>query len=598
MRNGSCQHRPVRLRRRSLSPALLLAAAALLPAQASAQRITFESELPRTLVFVDEEGGGQTATLSFTEYLREAGFPLVDPALARTAAQAELVKKASAGDEYAAVRLGRDLGAQMVVLGRADWGTRPDPLDGSAITGTADVSVRVLRMDNGAVVASGRGDGRRLEATEQGARTAAIGSAAQKVLTESAFLGGILNDWAATPWTDGAYFPADPGSVGAALGATQSAEAPRLAILNTDVAPPETGGLATRGIGVVQRSRGGAEVTNHVAIDGIVMGSADVVEVEGVRAQLSPLSPAEQRRLGVGADARRFTGRTSLPLSRDTVRVVARGPGGETTQVIAAPRIDKRWAVIVGISDYASGDIPDLGYASKDAQAFYDFLRSDAAGPFEEENILLLKDGDATGQALREAMFVFLQQADWDDLVVIYFAGHGAPDPSRPDNLYLLPTDADVDALASTGFPMWDVKTALRRQISSERVVVIADACHSGGTREGAEGANPISGSFADLFSPSRRLTLTAADNNELSYEDARWGGGHGVFTHALLRGLRGEADGNGNGIVTFSEVAEFVATSVAAETGGKQNPQRTGLGDVPLAVVPVSGAASTGGSR
>ena len=39
----------------------------------------------------------------------------------------------------------------------------------------------------------------------------------------------------------------------------------------------------------------------------------------------------------------------------------------------------------------------------------------------------------------------------------------------------ILPTDADVNALASTGFPMWDVKTALRRQIKAERVLVIAE---------------------------------------------------------------------------------------------------------------------------
>ena len=206
-------------------------------------------------------------------------------------------------------------------------------------------------------------------------------------------------------------------------------------------------------------------------------------------------------------------------------------------------------------------------------------------GAFEEDHILLLTDAQATGEALREALFVFLQQADWDDLVVIYFAGHGAPDPSRPDNLYLLPADADVNALASTGFPMWDVKTALRRQISAERVIVVADACHSAGTSEGAEGANPIGGSFADLFTPSRRLTLTAADVNELSFEDPEWGGGHGAFTHFILEGLRGRADANADGIVTFVEVAGFVKEQVAGATGGQQNPQFGGLGDVPLAV-------------
>ena len=197
--------------------------------------------------------------------------------------------------------------------------------------------------------------------------------------------------------------------------------------------------------------------------------------------------------------------------------------------------------------------------------------------------MLFLTDDNATVDAMRQAMFVFLQQADWDDLVVIYFAGHGAPDPNRPDNLYLLPHDADLDALAATAFPMWDVKTALRRQIAAERVIVISDACHSGGTQEGLD--NPINGTFADLFTPSRRLTLTAAANNELSFEDARWGGGHGVFTHNLLEGLRGAADANEDGIVTFAEAADYTTRSVSAETDGRQNPSRTGLGDVPLSV-------------
>ena len=40
---------------------------------------------------------------------------------------------------------------------------------------------------------------------------------------------------------------------------------------------------------------------------------------------------------------------------------------------------------------------------------------------------------------------------------MIYYAGHGAPDPGRPDNLYLLPTDTNLDALAATGFPIGGV---------------------------------------------------------------------------------------------------------------------------------------------
>jgi uncharacterized caspase-like protein len=81
---------------------------------------------------------------------------------------------------------------------------------------------------------------------------------------------------------------------------------------------------------------------------------------------------------------------------------------------------------------------------------------------------------------------------------------------------------------------------------------------------------------------------MTAADTDEFSLEDARWGG-HGVFTHYLLEGLRGAADGAGgsspDGIVTFAELYAHVNTHVREATGGRQNPQRSGLGDVPLAI-------------
>ena len=165
-------------------------------------------------------------------------------------------------------------------------------------------------------------------------------------------------------------------------------------------------------------------------------------------------------------------------------------------------------------------------------------------------------------------MFVFLQQADWDDLVVIYFAGHGAPDPNRPDNLYLLPHDADLDALAATAFPMWDVKTALRRHIAAEQVIVIADACHAGGTRDGQE--NDVGEAFADLFSPSRRVTLTAARRNEVSMEGPRWGG-HGVFTHHLLGAFGNPAaDSNQDGTLSFREIASYVAGRVRADISSR----------------------------
>ncbi|MDH3206399.1 MAG: caspase family protein [Gemmatimonadota bacterium] len=574
---------------RGFGPAVLFAGLLLLQVPSlEAQAIVFEGELPRTLVFIDEEGRGKVAAREMTSFLLEAGFPVIDPALAIDQSSQELVFAATNGNDGAATQLGRDWGAQLLILGVADYETVPDPVSGTLITATTYVAVRALRLDLGEVVSDATADARGIDATGQAARTKAIRAATQEVI--GTFIGPVLNDWERRPWEETAYWRPDPGSV-EELATQQTAStgsAPGIAITRADVLPSGDAS-ATRGIGVVRRDEGGlSNVQNLVRLEGVVVGDARSVEVNGAPALIEPLSGDDASRFGLGTgNARKFSREFTLPVSQDSVSVVARGSGGQTVETFAAPRIDKRWAVVVGVGQYESDDIPDLEFAPDDARAVRDFLLSDAAGPFDE--VLYLENEQATGAAMREALFVFLQQADWDDLVVIYYAGHGAPDPGRPDNLYLLPTDTNLDALAATGFPMWDVKTALRRQIAAERVLVIADACHSAGTVDGETvgggDTNQIAGGFQQLFTPSRRLMMTAADTNEFSLEDSRWGG-HGVFTHYLLEGLAGAGDLDGDGIVTFTELFGHVSEGVRGATNGRQNPQMSGLGDIPLALV------------
>ncbi len=95
---------------------------------------------------------------------------------------------------------------------------------------------------------------------------------------------------------------------------------------------------------------------------------------------------------------------------------------------------------------------------------------------------MLLINKKATLDNIKYGLFTWLGQALAEDVVTIYFAGHGAPQsPDQPENLFLLPYNADYSNIASTGFPMWDIETALKRFIKAKKVVVIADACHSGG---------------------------------------------------------------------------------------------------------------------
>jgi len=585
---------------RGFGPVAVLGGVLLLaPTVSQAQEISFDGELPRTMVFIQEEGRGKVASREMTSFLLEAGFPVIDPALAIDESAQALVAAAMAGNDGAATQLGRDWGAQILILGVADYATVSSPGGGTLITATTEVAVRALRLDLGEVVSDAVADARAIEATGQAARAKAIRSATQEVIGQ--FIGPVLNDWESRTWQEAMYWVPDPGSVQQSTSETAGSAtasnggggaAPGLAILRADVLPADDD-IATRGIGVVRRNQGASDVQNLIRLEGVVTGDADRVEVHGQPAAMSPMNADEIARLGLtDAGARRFTREFTLPISTDSVEIKAQGSGGQTTQTFAAPRIDKRWAVIVGVGEYESEDIPDLEFAPSDARAVKEFLESDAAGPFDE--VLFLENERATGAAMREALFVFLQQADWDDLVVIYYAGHGAPDPGRPDNLYLLPTDADLNSLASTGFPMWDVKTALRRQIAAERVLVIADACHSAGAADGtAVGggeSNAIAGGFQNLFTPSRRLMMTAADTDEFSLEDERWGG-HGVFTHFMLDGLRGAGDIDGNGIVTFTELFDHVSVNVRNATSGRQNPQRSGLGDIPLSIVGASGS-------
>jgi hypothetical protein len=198
-------------------------------------------------------------------------------------------------------------------------------------------------------------------------------------------------------------------------------------------------------------------------------------------------------------------------------------------------------------------------------------------GGFRPENIRYLTNEQATYRDIRLAFRDFLKAATDDDVVYIFFAGHGAPDPERPQDLYLLAHDTDVASIAGTGFPMSEVSDAIRRTYA-RTIVSFIDACHSAGV-SGDIGLraidNPINQVFLDRVGQSLgvQVTFTASQVSQFSQEGPQWGGGHGVFTHFLLRGLQGEADEDGDGIVTLGESLEWTRDRVRRETRNGQIP-------------------------
>jgi uncharacterized caspase-like protein len=276
-----------------------------------------------------------------------------------------------------------------------------------------------------------------------------------------------------------------------------------------------------------------------------------------------------------------------------------RGLGSMSGPTVAAPNW-QFWAVIIGVSKYKDSRIPQLRYAAADAKAFYDWIVSPQGGRYAPSNVKLLLDEEATTQNIRNTLFTWLKQAIKEDVILIYFSGHGAPDSSEgdnaaPKNLFLITHDTQADAIATTGFPMWDVETVLKRFVKAQKVVVIADACHSGGvgsaimraTRDGAASKpNRISAAFQDLTKIGNGVcVISASDDNQYSLEGTEWGGGHGVFTYFLLQGLSGGADYKQDGHVTLGELIPYLSEQVRRATQSSQAPVVAGRFDPALAV-------------
>lgn len=271
---------------------------------------------------------------------------------------------------------------------------------------------------------------------------------------------------------------------------------------------------------------------------------------------------------------------------RKTLNITRRMLGAPTSTADAAPLRNtsgqpQRWAVIVGVSEYGNPAIKNLAYADRDAKAFAEFLKSSAGGGFEEQRVKVLLNKEATLTNVKTALFNFLRQTVDKDLVVIYFAGHGAPEPANPNNNYLLCYDTDPRSLETTAFPMWDVNTALQRYIPSKRVVVFTDACHSGGissdiaTRGMSATDNNLINQYLTDLSKTKEgiIVFTASQAGEVSQELEKFG--HGVFTYYLLEGMKGQADFNNDYTVTIGELMDYVEEKVKRQTSGNQHPTR-----------------------
>lgn len=230
------------------------------------------------------------------------------------------------------------------------------------------------------------------------------------------------------------------------------------------------------------------------------------------------------------------------------------------------------YAVIVGISKYGDQNIPPLTLSDKDAKDLYNFIL-EKKSLFTKINVHLFLNEQATRANVSKALRDELKPAGKNDIVLIYLSGHGAADPTRPDEYYFITYDTQIDNLYGTA--LWMNQNALFRGIDSDRVVLLSDACHSGGFNPGLEKTlAKEADTFFSMFRNLRgRIGISSSRPDEKSYEQPRFG--NSIFTHFLLKALRGEAvKGTSNGVITAKHLYDYVYENTRQETKGLQNPQ------------------------
>jgi hypothetical protein len=231
------------------------------------------------------------------------------------------------------------------------------------------------------------------------------------------------------------------------------------------------------------------------------------------------------------------------------------------------------WAVVIGIGSY--NHMPTLRYTDDDAYRMYAFLKSPEGGALADDHIRLLIDEDATHENIVRAMKDVYGRAGKDDLVFLYFSGHGLKGAFLPSDF-----DGFNNRLEHREI------NAILAQSKAKYKLCIADACHSGSlmAMKSDDPTGPLNKYYEALASAeSGTALIMSSKSEETSLESS--GLRQGVFSHFLIRGLKGEADANNDRIVTIEELYQYIHTNVRRYTGNRQSPTLEGDFDPKMAV-------------
>ncbi len=224
-------------------------------------------------------------------------------------------------------------------------------------------------------------------------------------------------------------------------------------------------------------------------------------------------------------------------------------------------------ALVIAVAQYRSVSVLPQSVIN-DARDISALLESPEHCGYSPGHVDMLLDDQATASGIREGLHRLAKSAKKEDTVVVFFSGHGARlERGKEEGSYLVPFDCDPDRLRETAIHA-DEFTTLLKAIKSERLVVLVDACHSGGVSD-IKGTDETLGlkrglderTYSLLAEGVGRVVMASSRSNEVSLVLS--GDRNSLFTRYLLEGLRGASVVRNDGLVRVFDLFHYVSDKV-----------------------------------
>jgi hypothetical protein len=271
----------------------------------------------------------------------------------------------------------------------------------------------------------------------------------------------------------------------------------------------------------------------------------------------------------------------------------------DSTGIVSAPisfvqqtppkRRSKLFAFAVGVDQYpllpaqcgiTQKESCNLKFAASDASRV---IRAVSQSPlYEEAQPMLLIDAKADPAAILDVIDRVVLQAQPEDTIVAFFAGHGI---NVDGHLFLGLSTTLPDLVEPTSLSFEVI--ADRLKASKARVIVLLDVCHAGLSDQASVATNDDAVARLVTDHGASMVVFAASKGPQSSQESDRDGGSRfSVAFDTILTSKRATYDANADGAISITELYRGLKSIVGHESAGAQIPwlaRNLLVGDVKL---------------